>query len=67
MKWSQGFIAACWLYPAALFAAVAGVDLSVVRDNAQAVVDEYSNQVAEQLSAVDLYKLSIAHDELRNK
>lgn len=67
MKWSQGFIAACWLYPAALFAAVAGVDLSVVRDNAQAVVDEYSNQVAEQLPAVDLYKLSIAHDELRNK
>lgn len=67
MKWSQGFIAGCWFYPAALFAAVAGVDLEAVRNNAQAVVDEYSSQSAEQLAAVDLYKLSIAHDELRNK
>lgn len=67
MKWSQGFIAACCLYPAALVAAVAGVDINTIRDNAQTIVNDYSSRAGEQLSAVDLYKLSIAHDELRNK
>lgn len=67
MKWPKGFIIACWLYPATLLGAVAGVDINAVRENAQTIVNEFSNHAPNTLSAVDLYKLSIAHDELRNK
>lgn len=67
MSLTRALLAACMLFSGITSAALHGIDATEIRLHAKAIVSELNQQSQDALSAYDLYRLTLAYDELSNK